>query len=95
MKKKYKKSDTLQREAPSTHHTLITANAVRQRPLLKWAGGKEQELKYILPLIPSFNNYYEPFVGGGAVCFALQARARFINDKSPDLFNFYTAVTTQ
>ncbi len=99
MKKKYKKSDTLQLDASSTHHTFnilnVTAKAVRQPPLLKWAGGKEHELKYILPLIPSFNNYYEPFVGGGAVCFALQAPARFINDKSPDLFNFYRAVATQ
>ena len=30
--------------------------------LLKWAGGKEQELRYILPLIPPFRRYYEPFV---------------------------------
>src|SRR5260221_414812 len=99
MKKKYRKSDTLQLDASSTHHTFnilnVTAKAVRQPPLLKWAGGKEHELKYILPLIPSFNNYYEPFVGGGAVCFALQAPVRFINDKSPDLFNFYRAVATQ
>ena len=35
--------------------------------LIKWAGGKEQELKYILPLIPPFRHYYEPFVGGGAI----------------------------
>lgn len=41
--------------------------------LLKWAGGKEKELKHILPLIPSFNSYYEPFVGGGAVLFAIQS----------------------
>jgi hypothetical protein len=33
--------------------------------LLKWAGGKEQELRYILPVIPPFRRYYEPFVGGG------------------------------
>ena len=37
---------------------------------IKWAGGKEQELKHILPLIPPFQNYYEPFVGGGAVFFS-------------------------
>ncbi len=30
----------------------------RLTPLLKWAGGKEQELKHILPLIPSFDAYY-------------------------------------
>ena len=43
-------------------------------PILKWAGGKEQELKYIIPNLPEkFKNYYEPFVGGGAVYTALQA----------------------
>ncbi len=57
--------------------------------LLKWAGGKEKELKHILPLIPSFNSYYEPFVGGGAVLFSIQSPKKFVNDKSPDLINFY------
>ncbi len=62
---------------------------------LKWAGGKEQELKYILPLIPPFENYYEPFVGGGAVFFSMQAGRKFINDKSPELFNLYTMIAQQ
>ena len=61
-------------------------------PLLKWAGGKQQELKHILPLIPPFERYYEPFIGGGAVFFALQAQNSFINDKSPELFQLYTMV---
>src|SRR5256885_6871220 len=62
---------------------------------LKWAGGKEQELKYILPLIPSFDEYYEPFVGGGAVFFSIQSQRKFINDKSPDLFNLYVMTAQQ
>ncbi len=67
----------------------------RLSPLLKWAGGKEQELKHILPLIPSFDVYYEPFVGGGAVFFSIQSRKKFINDKSPDLFNLYLMIAQQ
>lgn len=59
---------------------------------IKWAGGKEQELKHILPLVPSFRDYYEPFVGGGAVFFAIQANGKFINDRSSELFNLYTMV---
>src|SRR5438105_15904923 len=69
--------------------------ADRLTSFLKWAGGKEQELKYILPLIPSFNSYYEPFVGGGAVFFSIHAPRKFINDKSPELFNLYTMVAQQ
>lgn len=59
-------------------------------PILKWAGGKGQELKYILPkLPPSFNNYYEPFVGGGAVYTAIKSKKYFINDKSEELISLY------
>ena len=59
---------------------------------LKWAGGKEQELKHILPLIPDFANYYEPFVGGGAVFFSIQAQKKFINDRSSELINLYMMI---
>src|SRR5207248_62968 len=62
---------------------------------IKWAGGKEQELKHIIPLIPAFQNYYEPFVGGGAVFFSIQAHRKFINDKSPELVNLYRVVAQQ
>ncbi len=59
---------------------------------LKWAGGKEQELKYILPLIPSFDAYYEPFVGSGAVFFSMQSSKKYINDKSSELFHLYMMI---
>ena len=63
-------------------------------PILKWAGGKEQELKYIIPNLPDrFDNYFEPFVGGGAVYTAVQARQYFINDKSDELISLYRSIT--
>lgn len=64
-------------------------------PILKWAGGKEQELKYILPNLPQekFTDYYEPFVGGGAVYTAVQADRYFINDKSDELITLYRSFT--
>src|SRR5437588_2991308 len=62
---------------------------------LKWAGGKEQELKQILPLIPSFDDYYEPFVGGGAVFFSIHSQRKFINDKSSELHSLYMMVAQQ
>ena len=65
----------------------------RLKPLLKWAGGKEQELKYIIPNLPSsFKNYYEPFIGGGSVYTAIKADSYFINDKSHELIDFYKSV---
>ena len=67
----------------------------RLYPILKWAGGKEQELKYILPNLPQekFTDYYEPFVGGGAVYTAIQADKYFINDKSDELITLYRSFT--
>ena len=64
-------------------------------PILKWAGGKEQELKYIIPNLPAqkFDDYYEPFVGGGAVYTAIQAEKYFINDKSEELITLYRSLT--
>lgn len=68
----------------------------RLSPILKWAGGKEQELKYIHPCLPKkINNYHEPFIGGGAVYFSLNANKMFINDKSHELINLYNAIATQ
>ena len=44
-------------------------------PLVKWSGGKKDELKYILEHIPtSFNTYLEPFIGGGVVFFLFTSK---------------------
>ncbi|MHB1661867.1 MAG: DNA adenine methylase [bacterium] len=68
----------------------------RLYPILKWAGGKEQELKYIHPALPaSFSRYFEPFVGGGAVFFSINSDKMFINDKSQELIDLYQAIAIQ
>lgn len=61
------------------------------KPFLKWPGGKTSELNIILKNMPSnIENYYEPFVGGGAVYFGIQdCKNYFINDKSEELINLY------
>lgn len=61
------------------------------KPFLKWPGGKTRELKYIIPNLPEhINNYYEPFIGGGAAYFAISdANYYYINDKSKDLIELY------
>ena len=65
------------------------------RPFIKWAGGKEREIKHIQHLFPEhFENYYEPFVGGGAIYFYFN-KPSFINDKSDELVNLYKAIKIQ
>ncbi len=45
------------------------------RPFIRWAGGKSRLLSRILPHVPtSIGNYYEPFLGGGAVFLACADR---------------------
>lgn len=45
------------------------------KPFIRWAGGKSRLLPRILPRVPdSIKNYYEPFLGGGAVFLACTAR---------------------
>ncbi len=66
---------------------------VKRSPIVKWAGGKAQELKYILPNVPALiENYYEPFVGGGAVYMAVTANSYFINDRSEELIGLYRSI---
>ena len=64
------------------------------KPCLKWVGGKRQLLLELLPLIPKFETYCEPFFGGGALCFELQPQKAIINDANEDLINVYTCIKT-
>lgn len=70
---------------------------IMAKPFVKWAGGKEKELNIILKHLPAdIDNYYEPFVGGGAVYFAMQDLkingTKFINDKSFELISLYNNI---
>ena len=65
------------------------------QPIIKWAGGKEKELDYILPNLPKFKRYFEPFVGGGAVFTAINAEKYYINDLSFELTSLYKNISTQ
>jgi DNA adenine methylase len=63
------------------------------RPFVKWAGGKRGLLTEIIRrLPPSFNRYMEPFLGGGAVFFALSSRPAFLADSNGELVISYEAV---
>lgn len=66
------------------------------KPLLKYPGGKTSELEVIEKYLPkNFNNYIEPFVGGGAVYFYINNNYNFINDKSEELMLLYEYVNKE
>ena len=59
-------------------------------PFVKWAGGKTQLLEVIESHLPeTFNRYFEPFVGGGALLFKIQPKAFSINDSNEELICVY------
>ena len=65
-------------------------DAIKYQPFIKWVGGKRSLLPQIIPHIPKdFNNYFEPFVGGGALFFELYSLG-LLKDKNVYLFDINT-----
>ena len=68
----------------------------RIAPFVKWAGGKRQLLSQIKERMPEkYNNYFEPFVGGGAVVFGLLPENALINDINKALINAYRQICNE
>ena len=65
-------------------------------PFVKWAGGKRQLISQIRERMPEkYNDYYEPFVGGGAVIFDLLPANALINDINKTLINTYRTICNE
>ena len=66
------------------------------KPFLRWAGGKTRLLERIIPYLPkTIAGYYEPFLGGGAVYFAVRPRVSGIchlYDLNEDLIDVWRIV---
>jgi len=59
------------------------------RPFIKWVGGKRSIINKLLERVPeTYELYCEPFIGGGALFFALNPVKAYISD-----INFYLAIT--
>lgn len=76
-----------------------TINISKIQPFVKWVGGKRGLLSQITPLLPKeFNNYFEPFIGGGALFFELQKQGKldgkkvYLFDINSELINTYNVV---
>ena len=63
------------------------------KPILKWSGGKSEELEKIKKYIPdNIDTYIEPFIGGGALYFYLNHSKNVINDIHKELIAFYNSI---
>ena len=62
-------------------------------PIVKWVGGKRQIMFELIKNMPkSYNRYFEPFIGGGALFFELQPEQAYISDMNEELINLYSVV---
>lgn len=74
---------------------LSQSKSTLPRPFLKWAGGKSKLIQQYLTYLPSKNtykNYYEPFLGGGAVFFHIQPANAILTDINAELITTYRCV---
>lgn len=61
-------------------------------PIVKWPGGKRRELSNIVPALPHYKRYFEPFFGGGAVFFNELPLESYINDSHAELIKLYRLI---
>jgi DNA adenine methylase len=71
----------------------VAADTPVGRPFIKWAGGKRQLLPCLLQHAPRDTpTYFEPFIGGGALFFALRPRRAVLADVNERLIRTYRGV---
>ena len=64
-------------------------------PIIKWSGGKSQELKHFSHKFPpKINRYIEPFLGGGSVYFYLDNKNSIINDINFEIIILYSIISS-
>ena len=71
----------------------VNQKDLRALPFVKWAGGKRSIMKEIVSRMPrDFIKYHEPFVGGGAVFFAMGFSDASLSDLNSDLIVVYNVI---
>jgi len=66
----------------------------KAKPFLKWAGGKTRLLPVLRKCLvrQTFQRYFEPFLGGGALFFDIAPKAAVLNDSNSELIFCYQIV---
>ncbi len=78
-------NDKIQQEKKTNDNTIK-----HMKPLIKWSGGKSNEINLFEKYFPQhYTTYIEPFVGGGAVFFYLNPMNAIISDVHTELIDLY------
>lgn len=63
------------------------------KPFIKWAGGKNRFAERIVSILGrECNNYFEPFIGSGAVLLQMNPKKAYCSDVNAELINLYQIV---
>jgi len=85
----------------STNRLLkrLKPESLKSKPQpVKWVGGKRSIVKILKGHMPDqFNNYYEPFFGGGALYFSIHQTLKkaYLSDVNPDLITLYQVIQNE
>lgn len=73
----------------------MSTNNNNIKPFLRWVGGKNWLIKHLDNFLPKhgFNNYHEPFLGGGSVYLSLKpSKGAFLSDLNKELIDAYKSL---
>jgi len=76
----------------SDENPSATQKAVNIPSLIKWTGSKRSQANSIFANFPAYNNYYEPFLGGGALLFLVTKPGAVASDLYSPLINLWRIV---
>src|SRR2546422_10478042 len=83
----------------AVEETQLSVDSGKQHlsPFVKWAGGKTSLLPHLIPRVPlHLTEYYEPFLGGGALFFVIYARTTgfkaHLSDTNQELIAAYRVI---
>lgn len=65
---------------------------MKNDPVIKWSGSKRSQAREIVSLFPHYNNYYEPFLGGGSILYAANPQTAVCGDICRPLIELFKMI---
>ncbi len=66
------------------------------KPVIKWSGSKRSQAEEIIKYLPKkFDTYYEPFIGGGSMLYAIAPKKAFCGDICEPLILLWEKIKNQ
>jgi len=63
-----------------------------EHPVIKWSGSKRKIASQLAAIIPNYNRYFEPFLGGGALIPQVKPTAGVVSDILPELMALWSLI---